>query len=358
FRKLTDLKQEVQPQIEESPLIKTAEVTTSENYPQSVEDKEKEHEAERISVDALTEAIREILATPATVHLPTVDHTIQQTTEPEQIAEKPSFASVSEITKPVEEVLPSEVISTEEERTKQADTKEEELQQPRRASTVIETVKETRTEYHPRSVEDKVKEHEAEHIPSETLTEIVREILATPITVHLPTVDHTLQEITETKQVLEIPSIESPPEVSKPVDEILSSQVISIEEQRRKSAEIQEEELQQPSIAPTVIETVEETTTESHLPSTEEKVKEHEAERISSEALTEIVREILFTPITVNFPRVGRAAEQTNRTEQLVEPQPIDSLSKIVKEAGQIITTPVATTNELLIEPLLLLFYL
>ncbi|CAF3497813.1 unnamed protein product [Rotaria sordida] len=332
-------------------VIETVEETTTESHPPSIEDKEKEHEAERISVDALTEAIREILATPATVQLPTVDHIIQQTTEPEQILEKPSFASASEITKPAEEVLPSEVISTEEERTKQADTKEEELQQPRRASTVIETVKETTTEYHPRSVEDKAKEHEAEHIPLETLTEIVREILATPITVHLPTVDHTLQEITETKQVLEMPSIESPPEVSKPVDEILSSQVISIEEQRRKSAEIKEEELQQPSITPTVIETVKETTTESHLPSTEEKVKEHEAERISSEALTEIVRDILFTPITVHFPRVGRAAEQTSRTEQLVEPQPIDSLSKIVKEAGQIITTPVATTNELLIEP-------
>ncbi|CAF4389030.1 unnamed protein product, partial [Rotaria sordida] len=85
FRKPTDLKQEVQPQIEESPLIKNVEETTTESHPPSVEDKEKEHEAERVSSEALTEAVREILATPLTVHLPTADRTPRQIIETEEV---------------------------------------------------------------------------------------------------------------------------------------------------------------------------------------------------------------------------------------------------------------------------------
>ncbi|CAF4330076.1 unnamed protein product, partial [Rotaria sordida] len=185
----------------------------------------KEHEGERIPSETLTGIVREILATPVTVHLPTVDHTIQQTTQSEQVLEKPSIETLSQITKPVEEVPSSEMITIEEERMKPTDIKQEELQQPSITTTVIENVEETTTESHPPSVGNKVKEDEAERISVDALTEAIREILATPATVHLPTVDHTIQQTTEPEQVFEKPSLTSVSEITKSsVEEVLPSE--------------------------------------------------------------------------------------------------------------------------------------
>ncbi|CAF4940261.1 unnamed protein product, partial [Rotaria sp. Silwood2] len=141
------------------------------------EDKLKEHGAELLTSEALTEVVHDILATPLAIHLPTADHKVQEVTERRQQVEKPSLTEVSEVTKPVEQISPSEVIATEEETSKLADTDHKELRQPSIISPAIETVEETTTESHPLSADDELKGHEAEFLTSEAITEAVREIL-------------------------------------------------------------------------------------------------------------------------------------------------------------------------------------
>ncbi|CAF5161940.1 unnamed protein product, partial [Rotaria sp. Silwood1] len=234
---------------------------------------------------------------PVTVHLPEVDHTVEQITQTHQQVEKPLLTSVNEIIKPVKEVQPSEVITLEEETTKPVDTKQEALQQPSTTSSDIESVHETTTASHLLSSEDKVEEREAERLSTQILTEVVREILAVPLTVHLPEADHTLEQV-------EKPSPTSVSELIKPVKEVQPSEVITREEETTKPVETKQDESQQPSTIPYVIDTVRETTFESRPLPTEGKIEEREAERLSTQILTEVVREILATPLTVDIPEV------------------------------------------------------
>ncbi|CAF3882125.1 unnamed protein product, partial [Rotaria sp. Silwood2] len=333
-----------------SSVIETVQETTTETHAPIAEDKIEQQEAERLTSEILTEVVHDILATPLTVHVSTVDDKVKEFGETERKVEQPSLTEVIEVTKPGKQVLPSEAIGTEEETSTPADTKQKELDQPSITSAVIESVQETTTESHPPSAEDKLKEHGAELLTSEALTEVVHDILATPLAIHLPTADHKVQEVTERRQQVEKPSLTEVSEVTKPVEQISPSEVIATEEETSKLADTDHKELRQPSIISPAIETVEETTTESHPLSADDELKGHEAEFLTSEAITEAVREILATPVDVHLPTVDRAVERPSGIEQLVETQHIDSVNELANELSRIITASVTTTSEVLRE--------
>ncbi|CAF4554913.1 unnamed protein product [Rotaria sp. Silwood1] len=327
-------------------VIDTVRETTFESRPLPTEGKIEEREAERLSTQILTEVVREILATPLTVDIPEVDHTVEQVTQREQQVEQPSLASATELIKPVKEVLSSRIITGEEERTKAVDTKQEELQQPSTTSSVTDTVHETTTESHVPSTEQKEKEHAAERLSSEALTEAVREILATPVTVHLPEVDRTVEQVTKTEEQVEKPSPTSVIELIKPVKKVLPSEVITLEEETTKPVETKQEALQQPSTTSSASESADETSTASHLLSTEDKVEEHAAERLSSEALIEALREVLATPVTVHLPEVDHIVEQVIKTEEQEEKPSLTSVTELIKPVKEVLPSDVITREE------------
>ncbi|CAF5083635.1 unnamed protein product, partial [Rotaria sp. Silwood1] len=345
--KAVDTKQEeLQQPSTTSSVTGTVHETTTESHVPSTEEKEKEHAAERLSSEALTEAVREILATPVTVHLPEVDRTVEQVTKTEEQVEKPSPTSVIELIKPVKKVLPSEVITLEEETTKPVETKQEALQQPSTTSSASESADETSTASHLLSTEDKVEEHAAERLSSEALIEALREVLATPVTVHLPEVDHIVEQVIKTEEQEEKPSLTSVTELIKPVKEVLPSDVITREEETTKSVDSKQEELQQPITRSSAFETVQETTTESHIPSTEGKIEEREAERLSTQILTEVVREILATPVTVHLPTAESVSEKATATKEKEIERRFDEIVSGTSEQATPVVLPVGTVTE------------
>ncbi|CAF4753747.1 unnamed protein product, partial [Rotaria sp. Silwood2] len=250
------------------------------------------------------------LSTPLAVHVPTVDDKVKEFPETEQKVEQPSLTPVTEVTKPGKQVLPSEVITKEEETPKPADTIQQELEQPKITSSVIEIAQETTTESHPPPAHEKMEEQEAERLTSEILTEVVHDILATPLAVHLPIVHDKAKQIPETEQQAEQLSLTNVTEVTKSIAELSPTGATTKEEETPKPADMIQKELEQPSITSSVIEIVQETTTESHSPSAEDRLTAHEAERLTSKAISEAVREILATPVDVHLPTVDHAAER------------------------------------------------
>ncbi|CAF4820652.1 unnamed protein product, partial [Rotaria sp. Silwood2] len=155
---------------------------------------------------------------------------------------------------------------------------------------------------------------------SEALTAVVHDILATPLAVHLSTIDHKVKQITEPEQQVEQPSLAEVTEVTKPGKQVLPSEVITTEKETSKPSDTIQKELQQPSITSSVIETVQETTTtESHPPPAQETIEEQEADRLTSEALTAVVHDILATPLAVHLSTIDHKVKQITEPEQQVE---------------------------------------
>ncbi|CAF4770911.1 unnamed protein product, partial [Rotaria sp. Silwood2] len=201
-----------------------------------------------------------------------------------------------------------------------ADAKQKELEQPSITSSVIEIVQETTTESHPPPAHEKIEEQEAERLTSVILTEVVHDILSTPLAVQVPTVYDKVNEFPETEQKAEQPSLTGVTEVSKPGKQVLPSEVITTEEKTTKPTDAKQKELEQPSITSSVIETVQETTTtESHPPPAQETIEEQEADRLTSKILTEVVHDILSTPLAVHVPTVDDKVNEFPETEQKVE---------------------------------------
>src|SRR5205823_1327983 len=128
------------------------------------------------------------------------------------------------------------------------------------------------------------------------------------LTVHLPSIEHTTEETTtiHAEEQIEKPSHEAPtPHIE---------QVTTLEEEREEPTATKEDKILESSKT-SAVETVQETTSEDRRPSSEDITKENEAERLSSEALTEAVREILATPLTVHLPSVDIKTETIESTE-------------------------------------------
>ncbi|CAF4218326.1 unnamed protein product, partial [Adineta steineri] len=293
------------------------------------EDKTQEIVAENLSTETLTEVIREILATPVAVHLPTVDHTTTTVAETEHQDEIPSTDLRMESVQQVESVISSPVT-----------TSEEEILKSTEPSFTIDTTKKTTLEHYQPSLDDTRDETEVESSTSDALTETVREILATPLSVHLPSVGSKIEKtIIQTEEESET----LPSQTSTSIFEQITT--TTAEEQQIPQRDSQHDAIESSAKRPSITETVQETVTEAHQPSTDDKTKEIEADHLSSEALTEAVREILATPLTVHLPFVDNTITTTSKTQQQNEIPSVDSSTQIQEQIS--ITAPELETTDM-----------
>jgi hypothetical protein len=329
----TNTEQEVIP--ESTTTLSTTEIVqeaTAEGRPLSMDEATKEIEAERVSCEALTEAVREILAAPLPVHLPSAEHTTETITEVEHPEEKPSVDSLAQITEQIKSMISSPVTRKEEEVVQTTNAEQEVIPESTITLFTTETVQETTPEDRSSLVDDATKEIEAEHVSSEALTEAVREILATPLIVHLPSVGSIVDTRTaHTEEQVEIPSTEIVSPHIEQVTTIVTSIVTTTEEEDKEPININKDEILESSKSSPIIETLHETTSEDHAPAIEDTIKENEAELLSSEALTEAVREILAAPLTVHLPVIDAKSERT----QLYEQESESALATTPSEAGE-----------------------
>ncbi|CAF4169171.1 unnamed protein product, partial [Adineta steineri] len=291
---VTTSEEEILKSTEASFTTDTTEKTTLEHYQPSLDETRNETEVESSTSDALTETVREILATPLSVHLPSVGSKIEKTTiqteeESETLPSQTSTSIFEQIT----------TTTTEEQQIPQRDNQHDAIESSTKRPSITETVQETVTEDHQPSTDDKTKEIEADHLSSEALTEAVREILATPLTVHLPFVDNTITTTSKTQQQNEIPSVDSSIQIQEQISitapELETTDMKDVQPESHKvtfDTEIEQEKI------------------------TEDLAKETEAERLSSEALTETVREILAAPLTVHLPSVDVKSETAESIEK------------------------------------------
>ncbi|CAF4115431.1 unnamed protein product, partial [Adineta steineri] len=300
--------------------------TVQETVP---EDKTQEIVAENLSTETLTEVIREILATPVAVHLPTVDHTIKTVAETEHQDEIPSTDLRMENVQQVESVISSPVT-----------TSEEEILKSTEPSFTTDTTEKTTLEHYQPSLDETRNETEVESSTSDALTETVREILATPLSVHLPSVGSKIEKPTiQTEEESET----LPLQTSTSIFEQITT--TTTEEQQIPQRDIQHDTIEPSTKRPSITETVQETVTEAHQPSTDDKTKEIEADHLSSEALTEAVREILATPLTVHLPFVDNTITTTSKTQQQNEIPSVDSSTQIQEQIS--ITMPESETTDM-----------
>ena len=338
----------------EVPILKKT-TTTTTVVEQSLTDVEETKDDESISTDSLTETVRQILATPVPIHLPSIDHTTESTTSVEQEVETPEL----ETTKTVESTYPSvktndevhpetsqETVVEDRQLSTPVDSKKEEDRIPsetlnevvqkvltatliHQLPSLISTTEKTTTQTEVQdekpveikdvetSEPDTKQEVESDRLSSEALIEAVREILATPLTVHLPSVETTTEKTTTLSEVAE----------------------------KEHSLSAEENEILESNLVPSVSKTAEETRTEKHQLSVEDKSKEVESERFSSEALTEAVREILATPLTVHLPSSEITTETVESTEQSLPITTADTTQKIDKISDESILKKTTTTT-------------
>ncbi|CAF4355551.1 unnamed protein product, partial [Adineta steineri] len=220
----------------------------------------------------------------------------------------------------------TKIISTQEEQLPQQDT----IKLASQTSSTDETVKETAAEEREPSAQDKMKEAEAEHISSEAITEAVRDILATPLIKHQQPTDVKVEQQTDTIQEAPMKSAEESSTSS------FEQHISKEQEQEQKPVKHNEQHERETvkEISP-IVETVEETTTEDQM----KKAQAH-AEHVSSEAITEAVREILATPLTKHERRPVAVVEESILRKEIEqdENEPVNEVSRVVETVEETTT--------------------
>ncbi|CAF4267753.1 unnamed protein product, partial [Rotaria magnacalcarata] len=273
-------------------VMTSTEETKREDGQSVIADKPNEDVAEDMSWEALTGVVGEILNTTVVTYLPVVEHNVQQTLKTETMSETPLLPSLSESKDELKTMSSREKTTIdEEERTEASGTKQQELQESSLTPSITEI-----------AVESTREEQVAERINSETSSEIVGHILATPITVHLPSVEHSILEDTEHEPSLGRTLSASLDEASDQLDKLVFS-TDSLAVEKITEVEVRKhDEVQQPAITSVTTQQIQVRTTEDQSPSNADTKTEEAAERVSSEVLNDVVREIISTPAAVDIP--------------------------------------------------------
>ena len=307
----TDItKDEVLESIKESPMVEIEQQTTSEDQRPSTNVTTEENVAQRISTEALTEAVQEILATPPTVHTPSTDSTTQQTSvNIEEQAEIPSPVTIRPQVEHETTTTTSTVTTTEQETPQPTDIKKDETLEftktPLTAANAQQTTSEDQEPYHDVTTEENV----AQRVVTDAIIEAVEEILATPATGHTPSIDSTTQQTSA--------NIEEQAEVPSPVTiRSQTEQETTTKQKTEKPTDIKNDAILESRETPSTTATVKETTSKDQLPSDEVTTEENVAQRVSTEALAEAVREILSTPSTVHLPSTDVKVQTIEAKEQ------------------------------------------
>ena len=245
--------------------------------------------AERVSADAIIDAVHEIVNKPSD-DLPsspdviTDESIINIEDESEQSATDSPIPHFQQMT-PTEFKVQEEPI----------DSKKDETLQSIKTTSITEIV------------EDKSKEAEPEEFPLEALSGIVRDILATPVTVHLPYVEQTIETTTEEdKTVTSVPITTT---TTTEVEEVVRP------EPTRTSLDIDNDQ-------------------------------KSDTSGLSTQALTETVRDILATPVTIHLPSVTTTAEESARKSSVDLTIPVSEEITTVKKETELLQSVQTPENE------------
>ncbi|CAF2147435.1 unnamed protein product, partial [Rotaria magnacalcarata] len=133
--------------------------------------------ADRVSTDALTDAVREIIATPVVSDITIDEHLV------DRAVEVPSRE---------ETITTTEVTTTQEATVQPAAVTEDFLHQPLVTTTDTETVEDSKNEDHQPVVLEPTTEL-ADRVSTDALTDAVREIIGTPVISDIPTEEHVIE---------------------------------------------------------------------------------------------------------------------------------------------------------------------
>ncbi|UJR26385.1 hypothetical protein I4U23_007717 [Adineta vaga] len=401
------LQREELPEIQKSDaIVLTPDATTTisfEDHRTFPDDVSNQVKVEDLSSDALTQVVQEMLAKPLIAHHPTVDSSIQKTTViNEDKVEKQS--SSESLTSTLEQ---------------QSDIASNEVEQLSKETLIEETTQATTPELLQQSSQnDKSRETEAENLSSQVLTEIVHENLATSLNADRPSVHETTVNSNEIERQNEAPSIDSLVRIAQHIKDTMPQEVVITKDQVSDEAakEAKTDQLTSESLTeamheilstpinvtqPSVDSIVEKTTTtattiEEEIPSTpgqevqqqiqqkdsqenkltsedlsllnEQKKIEVIAEHLSSEALTQAVREVLAIPpvqtLTVSLPSIDAETQNTVSNDQqntddiiedktIVESQLSSSITKETREEEEVlpIDALTETVRQILVSP-------
>ncbi|CAF1984798.1 unnamed protein product, partial [Rotaria magnacalcarata] len=270
--------------------------------------------ADRVSTDALTDAVRETIVTRVISDIPTDEHVI------ERAIEVPSTEETITTTQPK---------TTHEETAEPMPVTEEVLRQPLGTSAHTETVEEAEKQEHLPVVLEPTNEL-ADRVSTDALTDAIREITATPVVSDIPTDEHVVEpaiEIHLTEETITTAKVTTTEEPA--VEPIAQTAELSQEPL------IIEEFVQQPLVIPSHVEIVEDSKKEDHQTVVLEPTTQL-ADRVSTDALTDAVGEILATPVTSDI-RID---------EYVVEPA-----IEVPPKEEKITTTEVTKTQEETLEP-------
>ncbi|CAF4784772.1 unnamed protein product, partial [Rotaria magnacalcarata] len=288
-------------------------VTTTDT--ETVEDSKKEDRqpvvvepttelADRVSTDALTDAVREILATPVTSDIRTDEHVIERVVE---VPSAEETISTTELTTTQEEILPAVAVT------------EEVSHQALVTAADTEIVEEAEKQEHQPVVLEPTTEL-ADRVSTDALTDAVRETIVTRVISDIPTDEHVIE------RAIEVPSTE---------ETITTTQPKTTHEETVEPIAVTEEVSQQSLAASAHTDTVEEARKQEHQPVVLDPTTEL-ADRVSTDALTDAVREITATPVVTDIP-----------TDEHVVERPIE----VPLKEEKITTTEVTKTQEETLEP-------
>ncbi|CAF2081466.1 unnamed protein product, partial [Rotaria magnacalcarata] len=330
----------IKAEVSQQPLIKEEvlqQPLVTQSHLETVEDSKKKDDqpivleptteiADRASTDALTDAVRETTATQVASDIPTDEHVIKRAVE---------------VPLKEETITTTELTSTQEERLQSVAVTEEVLHQALVTITDTETVEDSKKEDHQPVVLEPTTEL-ADRVSTDALTDIVRKIIGTPVISDIPTQEHVIE------RAIEVPSTEekiSTTEVTTTQEATV--QPVAVTEHFLHQPLVTEEVSQQPLVTPSHLETVEDSKEEHYQPVVLEPTTEL-ADRVSADALTDAVREIIGTPVISDIP-----------TDEHVIDRAVEvPLTKETKTTTELTTTqeerlpPVAVTEEILHQPL------
>ncbi|CAF5220978.1 unnamed protein product, partial [Rotaria magnacalcarata] len=182
--------------------------------------------ADRVSTDALTDAVREIIGTPFISDIPTEEDVV------ERAIEVPSTE---------ETITTTEVTTTQEATVQPVAETEEVLHQALVTAADTEILEDSKKEDHQPVVREPTTEL-ADRVTTDALTDAVREIIGTPVISDIPTDEHIIE------RAVEVPLTE---------ETITTTELTTTQEERLQPVAVTEEILHQPLVTTTDTETVE-----------------------------------------------------------------------------------------------------
>ncbi|CAF1215180.1 unnamed protein product, partial [Adineta ricciae] len=328
---IDDNKVEKEPPVETSTSTSEQKLDTQTDKVESLEKHSSTEETLQKDKPTEIEAVHEYQATTQNDSLPLIPEATVDTSETEHSKELPTTETPIQIRQQSKAMTPPTVIITSDDDVEISDAIDE-ISQPTELSSITEISEET-------TPDDVTKQEElTEQLSSPAPTEVKGEIPATPPSVHPPADDG--QQVVE-----QLPSTvldESHKEETLPTDaltetvrQILSTPISTIESPTIASGEVTKVVVSSVPTTDTVVPTEVTFIPELKLEKTPEQA---ETDNITTDSLVETVRLVLATPLTIHLPSTDVKSESTlelvaTPVKDQEEKPSVDSLVEVTRQA-------------------------